>query len=127
MHTIPAAVLDRALANISDVPEVETAEGLLVRFSGSYESPTNDLVEFLAALQRMDDDAATAARDGLYFRDGGYAGYGEAVLNGLRIEGKSAYEPCDECQEHGREGRTNLVIGDRFLCADCREDETADV
>ena len=126
MHTIPAAVLDRALANISDVPEVETDEGLLVRFSGSYESPVNDLTEFLAALQRQDEEAAQAAREGLYFRHGGYAGYGEAVLIGLRIEGKSAYEPCDECREHGREGKTCLLLGDRFLCEDCREPSEAE-
>lgn len=106
MHTIPAHVLDSALADISDVPVVEVEDGTLkVTFSGNYEPPVNDLVDFLAALERANPEAGRAARDGLYWEDGFYGGYAEAHLNGLALEpsAMSAYQPCTDCGDK-REG-----------------------
>lgn len=93
MYEIKAEVLDNALADISDVPVVCVENGTpTVVFSGNYEPPVNDLTNFLAALQRADEDLAAAAREGLYWQDGFYGGHGEAQFNGLTLVGVSKYD-----------------------------------
>ena len=97
--TITASTLDQALADISDVPRVERDSGgsPVVIFSGAYEKPVNDLVAFLGRLQSIDSELAEAAREGLYWEDGGYSGHGTATLNALALDGVSQYEEkCDE-------------------------------
>lgn len=122
MHVIPAHVLDSALADISDVPVVEVEDGVLkVTFSGNYEPPVNDLVDFLGALQRTNPEAAEAAREGLYWEDGFYGGYAVAHLNGLALEGRSrsAYQPCEQCGD-------KVDDADTRLCSECQADADQD-
>lgn len=114
---VKASIIDNALANVSDVPSIGVKDGIpTITFSGNYEAPTTDLVEFLSRLQRNDDDAAEAARGGLHWQDGFYGGYGTATLNGVTLEGVSRYQECAQCEDPVG---VDLAEAGSLLCADC--------
>jgi hypothetical protein len=122
VFTLKAAALDAALADVSDVPSVEISHGNpTIVFTGNYETPVTDLVEFLSRLQSVDEQAAEAAREGLEWSEGGYARHGSAALNGIVLDGVSRYQECAECGDPvGDFGSDN----DSTTCEECTTEDT---